>query len=423
MHFVHKTEFPINFHFRFSFQNIWKIPLAGNAFITACHADHTEVITDYGLGNWISPATVTNVYFHVPVPTETQLTLRLKVPFGKSSIKVTLRDASNAYHQERIVQIEGSEYHEVAVGHFTLCQIGYMKLELQGVHKTGNFFADVSDVLISCEHEIRCVSDDFYFGRRGPSIHLSYQLPCDKNICYFYNEIIVPDGEDAIGSYFCAAGFDGGYFGMQVNSTTERRILFSIWSPYDTDNPACIPDEYKVRLIRKGDNVHVGEFGNEGSGGQSFLRYKWKSETKYKFLVNATPSDHHTQFTAWFWSPQHNYWTLIASFMRPMECLFLRNIYSFSENFIPETGHIVRMARFGNQWIRDCQENWHEITAAELTGDATSKRNRQDFAGGVVEKDFFLRHCGFFNESVRLNQNFERCGNCTEPSIEFCTLP
>lgn len=408
----------------FSFQKTWTIPLAGNAFIAPCPAHHTEVITDFGLGNWISPATITNVFFYVSVPSEAQLSLRLKVPFGKSSIKVTLKDAANEHQLDEIVPVEGSEYQDVTIGNVALSEVGYVKLELQGVQKTGHFFADVSHLLIACPHEIRCVADDFYFGRRGPSIHLKYQLPCDKNISYFYNEIIVPDGEDAIGAYFCAAGFDGGYFGIQVNSTTERRILFSIWSPYDTDDPACIPDAFKVRLIRKGDSVCVGEFGDEGSGGQSILRYNWKAETKYKFLVNATPScDDYTQFTAWFWSPEKDYWTLIASFVRPMERLFLRNIYSFSENFLPETGHICRTARFGNQWIRDCHGNWHEICAAELTGDATSKRNRKDFAGGVMENDFFLKNCGFFNESVPLNQNFERCRNETEPFIEVHALP
>lgn len=402
--------------------------MAGNAFITANDPDHTEVITDYGLGNWISPTTVTNIFFHVSAPCDALLSLRLKVvPFGESVISVTLKCAESVCHHESILTVQGCEYHDVVIGVIPLSR-GYMKLELQGIEKTGDFFADVSDLVVSCIHGIRCVADDFYFGRRGPSIHLQYQLPCDKNICYFYNEIIVPNGDDAIGAYFCAAGFDGGYFGIQVNSPTERRVLFSIWSPYATDDPTLIPDEYKVRLMRKGDNVCVGEFGDEGSGGQSFLRYDWKSETKYKFLVNATPSttgDDATQFTAWFWSPETDRWMLIASFVRPTERLFLRNIYSFSENFLPETGHICRMARFGNQWIRDCQQNWLEISAAKLTGDATSKRNRQDFAGGVVENDFYLRNCGFFNPSasVELNERMERCCNHIEPLIEFGSLP
>ncbi len=411
---------------QFLLQNTWTIPLAGNAFITSEDADHPEVITEYGLGNWMTTSTVTNIYFHVSKPCEARMGLRLKVPHGKSTFKVTLKCADDEVLYEKILRkIDRRDYHELPIGNVTLNKVGYIKLQLKGVFKTGGFFADVSDLMIHCLHEIRYVADDFYFGRRGPSVHLKYELPRNKSICYFYNEIIVPHGEDAIGAYFCAAGFHGGYFGIQVNSTTERRVLFSIWSPYDTDDPNCIPDAYKVRLIRKGNNVCVGEFGDEGSGGQSILRYNWKSETKYKFLVNASPSqnNNHTQFTAWFWSPQENHWMLIASFVRPTEQTYLRNIYSFSENFLPETGHICRMARFGNQWIRDCQQNWHEIATAKLTGDATSERHRQDFAGGIVESDFFLRNCGFFNSSVPLNQSFERCHNHTEPFVDFHTLP
>ena len=36
------------------------------------------------------------------------------------------------------------------------------------------------------------------------------------------------------------------------------------------------------------DNI-LGEFGNEGSGGQSYLVYPWKSGQVYRFLVRATP--------------------------------------------------------------------------------------------------------------------------------------
>lgn len=373
-------------------------------------------------------STVTNIFFHVSASCTAQLSLRLKVPSGESTIKVELKCADNRCYHEIVLDVQGCEYHNVVIGRIPLAK-GYMKLALQGVNKTGGFFADVSDLIIECADGIRCVKNDFYFGRRGPSVHLSYKLPSDKDISYFYNEIIVPNGEDALGAYFCAAGFNGGYFGIQVNSTTERRILFSIWSPYDTDDPKCIPDEYKVRLVRKGKRVHVGEFGHEGSGGQSYQRYNWKSDTKYKFLVNATPSTSRaeTQYTAWFWSPDKGRWKLIASFVRPKDRLFLEGVYSFSENFIPETGHICRMARFCNQWARDSEQNWHKITAAEFTGDATSKWDRQDFAGGVVDGDFFLRNCGFFNastvSSVELNQTMNRCCDCTEPLIEFDSLP
>ena len=64
-----------------------------------------------------------------------------------------------------------------------------------------------------------------------------------------------------------AIGFGEGYFGMQVNSATERRILFSVWSPQSTDNPNEISGDNKVELLQKGDGVTINEFGGEGSGG------------------------------------------------------------------------------------------------------------------------------------------------------------
>ena len=78
-------------------------------------------------------------------------------------------------------------------------------------------------------------------------------------------------------SYYMVAGFGEGYFGMQYNSPTERRVLFSVWSPFDTQDPKLIADAQKIKLLRKGKDVHIGEFGNEGSGGQSYLLYPWKA--------------------------------------------------------------------------------------------------------------------------------------------------
>ena len=104
-----------------------------------------------------------------------------------------------------------------------------------------------------------------------------------NNAEWFYNEITVPAGNDVIGSYFMADGFKEGYFGMQVNSPTERHILFSVWSPFQTDDPASIPEDKKIILLKKGANVHAGEFGNEGSGGQSYLNYNWKAAILMSF--------------------------------------------------------------------------------------------------------------------------------------------
>jgi hypothetical protein len=115
-----------------------------------------------------------------------------------------------------------------------------------------------------------------------------------NNVEWFYNEVTVPVGNDVLGSYFMADGFTGGYFGMQVNSETERHILFSVWSPFVTDNPKKIPDSLKIKLLKKGEVVHAGEFGSEGAGGQSYMNFPWGSRQNLRFF-NACRSQRERQ--------------------------------------------------------------------------------------------------------------------------------
>ena len=68
-------------------------------------------------------------------------------------------------------------------------------------------------------------------------------------------------GSDLLGSYFMANGFAEGYFGIQVNSQTERIILLSLWSPLKTDDPTSIPEDQKIKLLKKGDDVISNDFG------------------------------------------------------------------------------------------------------------------------------------------------------------------
>jgi len=227
------------------------------------------------------------------------------------------------------------------------------------VSRTGPYYADITHLVIVPESDffieqtfIKFVADpaDFYWGRRGPSVHLRYITP-PIEFEYFYTEVTVPTDQDVIGAYFAAAGFRGGYFGIQVNSETERRILFSVWSAYTTDNPEEIPEDYKVVLLKKGEGVIDGEFGDEGSGGQSYLVYPWVADTKYRFLVFATKDGiEDTVYTAWFNSTEDdNAWQLIASWFKPKDSTYLTGLYAFSENFIPTQGHLERKCLYGNQ--------------------------------------------------------------------------
>ncbi len=398
------------------------IPLGGNAYTT-----HSAEIKDEGLTNWASPLSNTSIYFSINVPQTFDVSLRLQTHNGQSEISVS---SNNTILKK---QIEHAAPGIVHIGKFNIVKPGYVKIDLKGISKTGNVYADVSDLIIQyAKQDTGLVyvknGSSFHFGRRGPSVHLRYDVPGNlkDNISWFYNEITIPEGNDKSGSYFMADGFGEGYFGMQVNSDTERRILFSVWSPYETDNPASIPDSMKIVLIKKGASVNTNNFGGEGSGGQSFMRFNWKASNTYGFLLHAAPDSIHntTTFTAYFKDVAADKWYLIASFQRPQTTTYLTHLYSFLENFIPESGDETRMGYYKNQWIANGKGEWHELTGAAFTVDATAKGGyRKDYAGGVDGDKFFLKNAGFFNEFVRPYQSFKRNASNKKLIINLTQLP
>ncbi len=403
--------------------NVISIPAEGNAWVVENEGSAGKVIGKGGIRNWNDSEIRFRIWFNTEKIGIADISLNARVPAGKTILRVTLGKVSKE------IRIGGSSYVNFPTGKFRIEKAGYQCVELQGIKKDGPFFADIESIKIGgtiSGGRLYFVRDDFYWGRRGPSVHLNFQVP-DKNedISWFYNEITVPEGNDVQGSYFMANGFAQGYFGIQVNSLTERRVLFSIWSPYKTDNPGEIPEKFRIRLLKKGEAVHAGEFGNEGSGGQSYLKFYWKSGNTYRFLLRALPSDEgYTDFTAWFFAPEIGSWQLIASFRRPETKTYLKNLYSFLENFSTETGNIPRMGLFGNQWICNSGWKWTELTRIKFTADATAKKEaRLDYAGGSDGKLFFLKNCGFFSENTVIDTWFDRMPTRTIPSISFDDLP
>lgn len=395
------------------------VPIGGNTWTI-----NGGKVTNMGLTEWESTITKVKAYVYFSQSGTIHLSLNMN-PGGKNILKVTIQGSSKE------LTVEGSEEKEFYVGKWERIQPGYVMIELQGISRSADNFGTVSSIGISgtsINSETAFVKDNmdnyFYWGRRGPSVHLKYTMPASE-ITEFYSEITVPEGNDVIGSYFMANGFAEGYFGIQVNSLTERRILFSVWSPYNTDNPESIPQELKITMLKKGNNVYTGEFGNEGAGGQSYLVYPWKSGVTYKFLLRGQPqSDNSTTYTAYFFVPEQNKWMLIASFKRPKTNTYLKNFHSFLENFIPETGEQTRMAIYGNQWIRDTNGVWAAISSAKFTADQTArKRFRLDYAGGLNWNAFFLKNCGFFFPNTNIDSQFNIDKSINPPVIDFTKLP
>ena len=404
----------------------WTVPLAGNAFVTQSAPGSADRIEPKGM-RWSDPATVFSVYFRVDRACEIELRGRQHVMVGESTMRVSAEGNTWA------IDVKGGQPQDVVWGSCKINKPGYVKVDLQGKSKTGESFAQVTDLVVRSSNkdlEINFVKNNegnmFYWGRRGPSVHLSYQMPRDKDVTYAYSELTVPNGEDPPGSYFMANGFGEGYYGIQVKSATERWILFSVWSPFKTDDPESIPEEDRIQTLAKGVGVRVGAFGGEGSGGQSFLVYPWKAGVTYRFLNSVKPDGKgSTIYSAWFGEVGKDGWQLIARFQRPKTKKHLTGFHSFLENFYDREGFRERRSVHSNQWVCDTSGQWHELTRAQFSCDATGGGgHRLDFAGGAVGKGFFMRNGGFFSENVKAQQTFVHESTPGEkPVIDFSTLP
>jgi hypothetical protein len=159
----------------------------------------------------------------------------------------------------------------------------------------------------------------------------------------------------------------------------------------------------------KGDGVYSGDFGNEGTGGHSHLKYMWKTGEKQKFIVTAEPVEKtFTIFSGYWFHPERKEWMLISSWKAPKEGGYLRGLHSFSENFGGHNGHLLRKARYGNQWIRTADQKWAELTTATFSHDPTGKSDRFDRYMGVEERQFFLSHGGFLDGYCDFGDKFDR---------------
>ncbi|MGJ5641125.1 DUF3472 domain-containing protein [Formosa sp. S-31] len=398
------------------------VPIGSNSWVINNQTQDQAMISEDGIHNWSGMDQVIHTYVKTGSG-ELQVGFKAKSADGNSKIKITIGETS------KIIALNNTSYKTVDVGTFAVNE-GYNVIAIQGTEKSGQYLGDISELLLGGTAVANGISfnpsSNHYFGRRGPSVHLKYDTPGSQSIKWFYNEVTVPEGEDQLGTFFMANGHSQGYFGMQVNSETERRVLFSIWSAFSTDDPNQIPTDYKVTSLGAGEGVTVKDFGNEGSGIQSFIDVDWKAGVTYKFLLKGEPAEVEgsTDYTGYFYDPEVGSWKLIASLRRPKTSTHLTGLHSFLENFDPSTGYQTRQGQYGNQWVCTTNGTWHEVTSASFTYDATAAAgDRLDYAGGTTGNSFFLKNCGFFNDNTEYNTAFSRTAGGQAPVINFTTLP
>lgn len=234
------------------------------------------------------------------------------------------------------------------------------------------------------------------------SVHLGYQTP---EVVAFYNEITVR--ESAEGTYFMVCGWGKGYFGIQELGNKKKVVLFSVWDPGEQNDPTQVADDQRVKLLHKDDAVRVGRFGNEGTGGQSFLDYDWKIGETYRCLVTAQADGKRSEYAGYFFIPETKTWKHLVTFSTPTGGDLLKGNYSFVEDFRRNkisTTH-TRRAEFGPGWVKTTDGKWLPLTKARFTGDGNPVMN---IDGGSVNGHMFLATGGAIeNTSVPLWKSVE----------------
>ncbi|HRI11724.1 MAG TPA: DUF3472 domain-containing protein [Verrucomicrobiota bacterium] len=241
--------------------------------------------------------------------------------------------------------------------------------------------------------------------RAARSVHLGYPAP-DGDL--FYLEMIVE--ESVNGSYFMACGWNTGYFGLQqLDSATNKVVIFSVWDPTKGDDPNAVKSEDRVEVLYEGSGVRLKRFGNEGTGGQCLAPFGWKLGETNRFLLRGEVQEQKTAYTAWIWRPEQNDWWKLATFRTRTGGKPLSGYYSFVEDFRRDgqSAGEARRARYGHGWVKTTKGDWVALTRARFTASSAEWEAKDTINAGLADDWFFLATGGPTHQSLPLRSLLE----------------
>jgi hypothetical protein len=236
------------------------------------------------------------------------------------------------------------------------------------------------------------------------SVHLGYPAP--EGVA-FYMEMNVEKSAD--GTYFMAAGWSKGYFGIQELANGKKLVLFSVWDPTAGNDPKNVDETKRVKMLHKDNAVRVQRFGGEGTGGQSFFDYEWKIGETYQFFVTAKPDgENRTAYSGYFLVPEKKEWKHLVTFSTITNGTMLKGYYSFVEDFRRNKLSTTkeRRASFGNGWVKTEKGDWIPLDKARFTADANPVLNVD--AGATAGRFFLATGGDIENKTTKLRDTITR---------------
>lgn len=365
-----------------------------------------------GILNWTDPAQKILWFGEFKTNGNLRCAVEVNLPAGEQS---KLRLSVGGKSRTVVAGGNSGGTEKVDFGSFEIAVAGYQKITLENLNAAGKSARRVVALLLD-----GAAAKNAHFNlksrRNTASVHLFYPIAGLTNIDAFYCEVTAE--QSPVWTYFMACGWHRGYFGMQVNSPAERRIIFSVWDsgsePTDRNKVAASD---RVTLVAKGKGVYAGDFGNEGTGGHSHLVYNWKTGEKQRFLVTEKVVDAtHSIYSGYWFRPDQKRWMLISSWKAPKDGKYMHGLYSFVEDFVGRDGQLCRKARYGNQWVHTTDGRWHEETTTSFSADPTGRTERFDRFMGIEDGCFFLSTGGFTPGYTKYGTRFTRPATGKVPS-------
>lgn len=253
--------------------------------------------------------------------------------------------------------------------------------------------------------------------RAARSVHLGYPAP-DATV--FTTAMTVE--ETTPGSYFMAAGWNTGYFGVQELADRRKVVIFSVWDPTRGDDPRAVADADRVECLHAADGMRIKRFGGEGTGGQCMGDLDWRVGGVVRFAVVARPSDGHTTYEGHLKASDAGPWEHLVTFRTRTGGMPLRGLYSFVEDFRRDGRSVeeVRRARFHDGWVKGVDADWKPLVKARFTASGADWEATESIDASVDADGFTLATGGDVRPSRPLGSMLEfSTGAVEHPELPF----
>ena len=241
--------------------------------------------------------------------------------------------------------------------------------------------------------------------RAARSVHWGWPAP-DAEL--FYTSMVVE--KSVPGSYFMAAGWNTGYFGIQELGNGKKVIIFSVWDPTKGDDPNKVQTEERVECLYNDPDMRIKRFGGEGTGGQCMGDFDWKIGETNRFMVRGVPQGEKTAYSGYIYDSQKKQWRQLVTFRTRTGGQPLKGLYSFVEDFRRNTQSAkqARRARFGEGWVRSVKGDWVALARGRFTASNSEWEAKETINAGLKDDWFYLETGGDTKRTMELRTIAER---------------